>query len=60
MHDPLFFATRFVEGHRSDIRAIIMPQIPLDLDSMCSLALLQEEVVLPMVRPEHRKGEFHT
>lgn len=60
MTDPLFFATRFVEGLHSDIRAVVMPQTPLDLDSMCSLALLQEEVLLPTVRPEHLKGEFRT
>jgi hypothetical protein len=42
---PFYFLTRFIEGLRSDIRAIIMIQRPSDLDSACSLALLQEEVV---------------
>jgi hypothetical protein len=58
--DPMFFATRFVEGLRSDIRAVVMLQRPLDLDSACSLALLQEEVATPSVRPDHRKGDFRT
>jgi hypothetical protein len=58
--DPMFFATRFVEGLRSDIHAVVMLQRPLDLDSACSLALLQEEVATPSVRPDHRKGDFRT
>jgi hypothetical protein len=56
--DPLFFATRFVDGLRTDIRAVVMLQRPLDLDSACSLALLQEEVVLPSGRQEYRKEAY--
>jgi hypothetical protein len=56
--DPLFFATRFVDGLRTDIRAVVMLQRPLDLDSACSLALLQEEVALPSGRHEHRKEAY--
>jgi hypothetical protein len=41
---PFYFLTRFVEGLRSDIRAVVMIQRPADLDTACSLALLQEEV----------------
>lgn len=41
---PFYFLTRFIEGLRADIRAVIMVQRPLDLDTACSLALLQEEV----------------
>lgn len=43
MH-PLYFLTRFIEGLRSDIRAVVMVQRPQDLDAACALALLQEEV----------------
>lgn len=56
---PYYFLTRFVEGLRSDIRAVVMVQRPMDLDTACSLALLQEEVTegecisLPR-QPEHR------
>lgn len=41
---PLYFLTRFIEGLRSDIRAVVMVQRPTDLDTACALALLQEEV----------------
>lgn len=41
---PLYFLTRFIEGLRNDIRAVVMVQGPSDLDSACALALLQEEV----------------
>lgn len=39
-----YFLTRFVEGLRPDIRAVVMIQRPADLDTACSFALLQEEV----------------
>lgn len=42
---PYFFLTRFVEGLRADIQAVVLVQRPPDLDTACSLALLQEEVV---------------
>jgi hypothetical protein len=41
---PYYFLTRFVEGLHADIRAVVMVQRPTDLDTACSLALLQEEV----------------
>jgi hypothetical protein len=41
---PYYFLTRFIEGLRPDIRAVVMVQRPTDLDTACSLALLQEEV----------------
>lgn len=41
---PYYFLTRFVEGLRPDIRAVVLVQRPPDLDTACSLALLQEEV----------------
>jgi hypothetical protein len=39
---PYYFLTRFIEGLRSDIRSVVMVQRPNDLDTACSLALLQE------------------
>uniref|UniRef100_A0ACD5U6K5 Uncharacterized protein n=1 Tax=Avena sativa TaxID=4498 RepID=A0ACD5U6K5_AVESA len=39
-----YFLTWSVEGLRADIRAVVMVQRHLDLDTACSLALLQEEV----------------
>lgn len=41
---PYFFLTRFIEGLRADIRAVVLIQRPPDLDTACSLAFLQEEV----------------
>jgi hypothetical protein len=40
--DPMYFTTRFVEGLRADIRVVVLIQHPCDLDTACSLALLQE------------------
>lgn len=59
---PFIFLTRFIEGLRPDIRAVIMVQRPTDLDSACSLALLQEEVTEGELSPprhsEHRYIKF--
>lgn len=52
--DHLSHTTRFVDGLRDDIRATILVQRPLDLDTACTLALLQEEAV----EPGHRR-DFH-
>jgi hypothetical protein len=52
--DHLFYTTRFIDGLRVDIRAIILVQRPQDLDTVCTLALLQEEAIEP---GQHR--EFH-
>lgn len=41
---PFFFLTRFVEGLRADIQAVVLVQRPPDFDTACSLALLQEKV----------------
>lgn len=41
---PFYFLTRFVEGLRPDIRALVLVQRPPDLDTACALTLLQEEV----------------
>jgi len=38
--DPLYYTTRFIDGLRHDIHAIVMVQRPSDLDAACTLALL--------------------
>ncbi|CAN6291984.1 unnamed protein product [Urochloa humidicola] len=60
--DPLYFTTRFVDGLRDDIRAVVMIQRPSELDSACSLALLQEEVTDPHRHRDTRRldGVFST
>ena len=37
---PLYFLTRFIEGLRTDIRAVVMVQRPKDLDTACALTIL--------------------
>ncbi|KAK3149541.1 hypothetical protein QOZ80_3AG0218760 [Eleusine coracana subsp. coracana] len=41
--DPLYYTMRFINGLRADIKTTIMVQRPSDLDTACSLALVQEE-----------------
>jgi hypothetical protein len=42
---PVYFVSKFIEGLRSDIRMVVLVQRPPDLDSACSVALLQEEAM---------------
>jgi hypothetical protein len=55
--DPLYFTTRFVEGLRPDLRAVVLLQRLGDLDTACCLALLQEEVTDPGHRREFQKRD---
>ncbi|CAD6232454.1 unnamed protein product [Miscanthus lutarioriparius] len=55
--DPLYYTTRFIDGLRHDIRSIVMVQRPGDLDSACTLALLQEEALDPGPRREFKKSD---
>ncbi|CAD6336222.1 unnamed protein product [Miscanthus lutarioriparius] len=43
--DPLFFAMRFMDGLRDDIRNAVHMQRPNSFDEACVLALLQEELL---------------
>jgi hypothetical protein len=43
--DPLYYAMRFVDGLRDEIKTIVMVQRPHNLDTACSLAIVQEEAV---------------
>ena len=43
--DPLFFAMRFMDGLRDDIRNVVHMQRPNSFDEACVLALLQEELL---------------
>lgn len=52
---PFYFLMRFIGGLRADLRATVMVQRPVDLDTACSLALVQEEVQ-DGVRPDY--GRF--
>jgi hypothetical protein len=54
-HDPQFsisaIVNRFIDGLAPEIRSIVFIHRPLDLDTAVSLALLQEELVQPLVSP---------
>lgn len=48
--DPLYYAMRFVDGLRADIRSAVHLQRHATLDIACMLALLQEELMDPARR----------
>jgi hypothetical protein len=41
--DPVYFVTRFIDGLKPELRAVLLVQRPQTLDTACTLALLQEE-----------------
>lgn len=41
--DPVYFTLRFIDGLTDDIQSIVIVYRPKDLDTTCSLTLLQEE-----------------
>jgi hypothetical protein len=51
--DLVYYVTRFIDGLRPNIKAIVIVQCSKTLDATCVLALLQEEAggVVPSVRP---------
>lgn len=53
----MYYTTRFIDGLREDIRAIVIVHRPSNLDSACSLALLQEEVADSARRRDVRRSE---
>lgn len=57
---PLYFLTRFVEGLRDDIRAVVLIQRPVDLEAAGSLALLQEELAEGFRRERPRRSNAPT
>lgn len=50
----MLYYTRFVDGLRDDIRAVIVVQRPQNLDTTYTLALLQEEVADSCQRKDNR------
>ncbi|XP_035816765.1 uncharacterized protein [Zea mays] len=51
---------RFVDGLKDELRAVVIIQRPADLDTTCSLALLQEEVMSTSGRRELRKVDTNS
>ena len=58
--DPVFFAMRFMDGLRDDIRSAVHMQRPSSFDEACVLALLQEELLDSTRRKEGRRPEAFT
>jgi len=53
--DPMYYTIRFIDGLRDDICSTVLMQRPSTLNTTCSLALLQEEVAIPVrQRDSHR------
>lgn len=49
---PAMLTTRFIDGLRDDIRAVVIVQHPTELDTVCSFAFLQEDVTLSVTRQD--------
>jgi hypothetical protein len=49
---------RFVDGLTDEIKSVVVIQRPSDLDTVCSLALLQEDILTTSGRKDGRKMEF--
>jgi hypothetical protein len=41
--DPMYFTMRFIDGLRPEIKAIVLVLRPPDLDTACTITMLQEE-----------------
>jgi hypothetical protein len=50
--------TRFIEGLKDEIKSVVIIQRPTDLDTACSLAMLQEDMLLHTGRREMRRTDF--
>lgn len=55
--DPALFPSRFVDGLRDEIRAVVLVHNPKDLDTAISLAYLQEEALEISKRREPRSSD---
>lgn len=60
-HDPSFsgalVTNRFIDGLKDHIKSVVMIHKPIDLDTVSSLALLQEELTVDVSRREVRRPE---
>jgi hypothetical protein len=56
--DPLFYTMRFIDGLRADIKSIVLVLRPKDLDTACTVALLQEEAGSALQQRPGRSGDW--
>lgn len=61
-HDPTispsFIVSRFIDGLKHEIKSIVIIQRPSSLDTACSLAMLQEEVLMGFSRKDTRRYDL--
>jgi hypothetical protein len=55
--NPLYYATRFVDGLRDDLKSMVMIQRPSTFDVACVLALVQEEAT-EGGKKEYRRSDY--
>jgi hypothetical protein len=55
--DYIYYIARFVDGLKDDVKLVVLVQRPLDLNSVCTLALLQEEADASR-RREFKKPDY--
>jgi hypothetical protein len=58
--NPTILTSRFIDGLKSDIRAAVLLHRPKDLDTMSSLAILQEEVTFGVSSKEFKRVESYS
>lgn len=56
--NPLHYTMKFIDGLHDDLKAFVLIQRPLDLDTAYVLAQLQEELALPSKKREFKKQDF--
>lgn len=56
-NEPIYFVTKFVDGLKDNIMLAVMMLRPQDLDTACSLALLQEEALEGVVQSGVRRQD---
>lgn len=54
---PAMITARFLDGLKEEVRSVVVIQRPNNLDAACSLALLQEDVLMHSGRREHRRQD---
>jgi hypothetical protein len=52
--DQRYYMACFIDGLKDEIKSVILVQCPMDLDTACTLALLQEEAEAACHRDYHR------
>jgi hypothetical protein len=55
--NPLYYAMCFVDGLHDDIKSMVMIQRSATLDSVCALALVQEEALESGKKKDYRRSE---